>query len=84
MRFCDYPFYRPEVEILGIHTISAWYLGDDSGRMGYGCELVKSLRKQKITRPAIAKYRYDKIPEVVWLDIPENIVAQFHKLEEIK
>ncbi len=84
MRFCDYPFYRPEVEILGIHTISAWYLGDGSGRMGYGCELVKSLRKQKITRPAIAKYRYDKIPEVVWLDIPENIVAQFHKLEEIK
>ena len=71
--------YAPEAPVLTLATMSAWYLGTDE----FPPELMRTLRKQPVTTPAIARYRHGDLPAVTTLDIPAAVVAQFHSLEEL-
>lgn len=71
--------YYPQVPVLTLSTMSAWYLGSGDTPP----ELNANMRNTPVTTPAIARYRYDELPEVFTLDIPLPIVQQFHKVEEL-
>lgn len=76
-QFFDY--YYPEAPVLTLTTMSAWYLGTEDSAP----ELMRVMRKAPITTPAIARFRYDELPEVITLDIPRSVIEQFHRLEEL-
>jgi len=71
--------YYPEAPVLTLTTMSAWYLGTEDSAP----ELMNVMRKAPVTTPAIARFRYDELPEVITLDIPRSVVEQFHRLEEL-
>lgn len=74
-----YDSYYPEVPVLTMTTMSAWYLGTEKAAP----ELDRTMRKQPITTPVIAKFRSGELPEVFTLAIPTEVVMQFHKLDAI-
>ncbi|MBR4612791.1 MAG: metallophosphoesterase, partial [Kiritimatiellae bacterium] len=76
-QFFDY--YFPEVPVLTLTTMSAWYLGTENSAP----ELDRTLRRKSITTPAIARHRSGALPEVFTLDIPVEVISQFHRLEEL-
>ena len=75
-----FDFYYPEAPVLTLTTMSAWYLGSENSN----AELLRAMRKEPVTTPAIAKFRFDELPEVVTLDIPRSVVEQFHVIEDLE
>ena len=78
--YLDNYYGTPEAPVLTLTTMSAWYLGSENSRP----ELDRAMRKKTVTTPAIARYRYGELPEVITLNIPQSVVEQFHKIEELR